>query len=186
MAEYLSDLDKSTVERIALLATRLRESLRDLGLEPGIEKAAQKVPHAHERLRYVAALTEQAATTSLNNSELAQAALAPITKQAKEQSDHALAANADQINHALHEIILAQGFQDLTGQVIHKLADLLSQIDAELIAVLVQYAHLSVKEDASSDPDENPGLLNGPLIKPAAHSVTQQSEVDDLLAELGF
>jgi len=82
----------------------------------------------------------------------------------------------------LLDIMMAQDFQDLTGQVIRKVTDLAHNLEQQLVQLLIDYAPAEVKRDSGS------GLLNGPQINPERKSdvVSDQSQVDDLLDSLGF
>jgi chemotaxis protein CheZ len=82
----------------------------------------------------------------------------------------------------LLDIMMAQDFQDLTGQVIRKVTDLAHNLEQQLVQLLIDYAPAEVKRESSS------GLLNGPQINPTNKSdvVADQSQVDDLLDSLGF
>jgi chemotaxis protein CheZ len=81
----------------------------------------------------------------------------------------------------LMEIILAQDFQDLTGQVITKMLGVVTMIETELVQVLIDNAPQERREETRS-------LLNGPEVRPngKADIVANQDQVDDLLASLGF
>jgi len=80
----------------------------------------------------------------------------------------------------LTEIMMAQDFQDLTGQVIKKIMEVTQNLEQQLLALLVQHAPASANLD--------PSLLNGPVINAAGRTdvVTSQAQVDDLLESLGF
>jgi chemotaxis regulatin CheY-phosphate phosphatase CheZ len=81
----------------------------------------------------------------------------------------------------LMDIMMAQDFQDLTGQVIgdHLIAQ---NLEKQLVQVLVDFAPSEIKRELDN------GLLNGPQIKPEGNSevVADQGQVDDLLDSLGF
>ncbi|HEX5338568.1 MAG TPA: protein phosphatase CheZ, partial [Gallionella sp.] len=85
-------------------------------------------------------------------------------------------------NAYLMEIMMAQDFQDLTGQVIKKIIDVTQDMERQLVALLLENAPASVKAELNS------GLLNGPVIngQGRADVVTSQDQVDDLLESLGF
>jgi chemotaxis protein CheZ len=85
----------------------------------------------------------------------------------------------------LLEIMMAQDFQDLTGQVIRKVTDLAHNLEQQLVQLLLDYAPTEVKRESGSSTSS---LLNGPQINPANKSdvVSDQSQVDDLLDSLGF
>jgi chemotaxis protein CheZ len=82
----------------------------------------------------------------------------------------------------LMEIMMAQDFQDLTGQVIKKIVDLAQSMESELLQVLIE----AMPEDMKADKPE--GLLNGPVVNAQGRTdvVTNQEQVDDLLESLGF
>jgi len=185
--------------RIAHLTRILRENIRDLGLDRAVVDAAQAIPDARDRLRYVAQMTEQAATTVLNATEEAQPLQHALSARAKallqnEQAELQTSASdvmttflvqtvgaADRTGQLLQDIMMAQGFQDLTGQVVMKLIDMIGTLEKELLQVLVDY----VPEGGNRRDTE--GLLNGPQVTVGRPDVvTGQDQVDDLLESLGF
>lgn len=195
------------LQRIALMTRMLRESMRELGLDEAIKEAAEAIPDARDRLGYVARMTEQAANRVLNAVEeiqpLQEGMLAGTEslrqrwddwfsqpcglEQARSLVDdtrHHLADSATKIQtsqQSLLDIMMAQDFQDLTGQVIMRMLGVISAIETELVQVLI--------ENAPKEKREEPGsLLNGPQLTPENKPdvVTSQDQVDDLLASLGF
>jgi chemotaxis protein CheZ len=80
------------------------------------------------------------------------------------------------------EIMMAQDFQDLTGQVIKKIIEVTKTMEQQLVTLLLESAPPEVKAEFDT------GLLNGPVINAAGRSdvVTNQDQVDDLLESLGF
>jgi chemotaxis protein CheZ len=219
-----SDSDPSSdriLARIGQLTRTLRDSMRELGLDKQVEAAAEMVPDARDRLKYVATMTEQAAERALNAIELAK----PM-QEAMQHDAQALDArwgewyaaplakgeagaliadtrgflkqvpeNTQATNAQLLEIMLAQDFQDLTGQVIKKITDVVYLIEQQLLGVLLENiaperreqfaASAAALVSASGSPET---LLNGPQINPEGRTdvVQDQSQVDDLLASLGF
>lgn len=181
--------------RVAEVARTLRESLKELGLEPPVQIAAETIPDVQNRLRYVATLTSQAASTALDNADKTQALMTNLrdlaigAKMGDPESAAALAdaveSAAPQIIEAQTNIVVAQGFQDLTGQVIHKLTALVERIDNELIRVLIQMIEEAGGRKSLETKKEEPGLLNGPAIdKTSDDTVHSQDDVDALLASL--
>lgn len=198
------------LHRIGQMTRGLHDSLRELGLDQMIEKAAQEIPDARDRLNYVATMTEQAADRVLNATDIAnplqdniinnaasleakwkEVMITPSLKseynEAAEETLVFLKQAVDDSNATkaqLLEIMMAQDFQDLTGQVIKKITELAHSIEKELVRTLVDFAPnkpaLAVKESDS--------LLNGPQINPeaTANVVSNQEQVDDLLDSLGF
>jgi chemotaxis protein CheZ len=208
--------------RIGQLTRTLRDSMRELGLDKQVEAAAQAVPDARDRLKYVATMTEQAAERALNAIELAKPVQEAMQTEAQALDarwakwyDAPLAqAEAGELlaqtrtflqsvpertqatNAQLLEIMLAQDFQDLTGQVIKKITDVVYLIEQQLLGVLLENIAPERREQfaasaaalMSSATGSPEGLLNGPQINPEGRSdvVQDQSQVDDLLASLGF
>ncbi|MEQ4616796.1 MAG: protein phosphatase CheZ [Corticimicrobacter sp.] len=200
--------DQELIQRIAGLTRMLRDSMRELGLDRAIKDAAEAIPDARDRLRYVAHMTEQAATRVLSATEAAQPVQDEIAKgatelekrwaawfdqprdlelpEARELVDdtrsflRAAPDKVQQTHSLLLEIMMAQDFQDLTGQVIMKMMDVVGAIEKELLQVLLD----NVPKEKIDNSDS---LLNGPQVNTnKADIVTDQEQVDDLLASLGF
>ncbi|AIY40259.1 Chemotaxis response - phosphatase CheZ [Collimonas arenae] len=201
------DSAEQLVNRIGHLTRLLRESMRELGLDQEIAKAAQAIPDARDRLNYVAAMTERAAERALNAIDVAQPIQETLSKQAKSlaqrwdewfldpvELDDArvlvldtrtylkdVPVQAGAINAQLIEIMMAQDFQDLTGQVIKKMMEVVQEMEKQLLQVLID--NTPVEKRAESN-----GLLNGPQMnaKESPDAVSDQEQVDDLLSSLGF
>ncbi len=197
------------VARIGSLTRMLRDSLRELGLDQAIAEAAEAIPDARDRLDYVVTMTAQAAERALNCVEASQPHLNQVESEAKgltkrwdewfenpieladardlvgdtrkflgEIPDHTGFTNAQ-----LLEIMMAQDFQDLTGQVIKRMMDVVQEIERQLLMVLLE----NMPEPAARQKRQNEGLLNGPQMDAtAAGVVASQDQVDDLLDSLGF
>jgi len=210
--------------RIGQLTRTLRDSMRELGLDKQVEAAAEMVPDARDRLKYVATMTEQAAERALNAIELAKPLQETMQRDAQaldarwEQWYGAPLENAEvktlladtrgflqqvpvhtvATNTQLLEIMLAQDFQDLTGQVIKKITDVVYVIEQQLLSVLLENiaperreqfaAQAAALAAAASSVGSTDTLLNGPQINPEGRTdvVQDQTQVDDLLASLGF
>ena len=86
------------------------------------------------------------------------------------------------IDRHLTDIMMAQDFHDLTGQVVAKVVSLASELEDSLVKLLVQAAPPEQAQKVES------ALLNGPVVNPEGRAdvVANQGEVDDLLASLGF
>ncbi|MAR71805.1 MULTISPECIES: protein phosphatase CheZ [unclassified Halomonas] len=200
------------VQRIGQLTRMLRESMRELGLDKEIEKAAEAIPDARDRLSYVATMTEQAAERSLNAIDRAQPLQDSLSEHAKALDDRwqqwfdapkeldeardlvsdtrayltMVPENTQATQKELLEILMAQDFQDLTGQVIKRMMDVIREIEDQLVQVLIDSVPESEARDSLRRRNED-SLLNGPQVKPESSDVVaSQDQVDDLLDELGF
>ncbi|MGJ9417497.1 protein phosphatase CheZ [Massilia sp. CMS3.1] len=195
--------------RVGHMTRALHDSLRGLGLDKLVEKAASDIPDARDRLDYVARLSEQAARRVLDATDTASPLQDAVesrsadvrtswqalldTDGAGEADWRALAARtvatmaeneraATATRAELMNIMLAQDFQDLTGQVIGKITSIAQDLEKQLVQVLIDFAPSEIRRDLDS------GLLNGPQIKPEGNTevVADQGQVDDLLDSLGF
>ena len=193
--------------RIGQMTRSLHDSLRGLGLDKLIEKAATDIPDARDRLDYVARLSEQAAQKVLNATDAAGPLQDGIIADARQLSarwqalldgpggdaewralalqtlhtlDTASAASSASKAH-LMDIMMAQDFQDLTGQVIKKVTSIAHDLEQQLVQMLIDFTPAGMKRELDH------GLLNGPQIHPAGNDVVaDQGQVDDLLDSLGF
>jgi chemotaxis protein CheZ len=194
--------------RVGQMTRGLHDSLRELGFDKLIERAAHEMPNARDRLSYVARMTEQAAQRVLNATEVAtplqekigagagdiagewrSALHAPFSEQRyRAMAERTLAYleqtgnDANATKQQLLSIMMAQDFQDLTGQVIKKVTELAHGIEQQLVQLLIDYAPPELRRDSGS------GLLNGPQINPTGNPdvMADQEQVDDLLESLGF
>ena len=60
------------INKIGHMTRALHDSLRELGYDKNLEKAANAIPDARDRLNYIATMTQQAAERVLNATEAAQ------------------------------------------------------------------------------------------------------------------
>lgn len=195
-------------QRLGHMTRELHDTLRELGYDRALEEAAKAIPDARQRLAYVAQMTEQAASRVLNATDIAR----PIQDSMHDRSGllakrwdklfanelstddfkalaaetraflHDIPQQTEATNAQLMDIMMAQDFQDLTGQVIKKIVELAQQMESQLLQVLIEAMPEGVRNDAGG------GLKNGPVIDAAGRGdvVTNQEQVDDLLESLGF
>lgn len=198
--------DNPMYERLGGIVRLLHDSLRELGYDKALTEASSQINDAQDRLEYVASLTEQAANKVLNTLDEGMPAQDVLSKQAKEMDSRwndlfagklsidqfkALAGDSRQFAQTvaeateaekarLLEIMMAQDFQDITGQLIKKVVTITKSVEQELAELLRDNAPPSVREKLAAKPVP---LMSGP----SAPSVAlDQDNVDDLLADLGF
>ena len=203
-------IQDDVLNRVGQMTRSLHDSLRGLGLDKLLVTAAADIPDARDRLDYVAKKSEEAAQRVLNATDAAIPLQEKIDTGASSlaaqwttllqntQSDPqfsqlgqqtllfltAASANTTETKNHLMDIMMAQDFQDLTGQVIKKITELAQNIEQQLVQILIDY---STTEHVAHVSDEE-GLLNGPQMNPEGRSdvVAGQEQVDDLLDSLGF
>lgn len=195
--------------RIGQMARQLHDSLLGLGYDKLIEKTVTALPDATDRLAYVASLTEQAACRVLNATDIARPAVDALEADGRGLAERWDRVFANQMgvdefrtlagetrsflksrlpdsigvtNAQLMEIMMAQDFQDLTGQVIKKIVTLAQELEQQMMLLLIDIMP-EVRKTASVN-----SLLNGPVIAPEGRTdvVVNQKQVDDLLDSLGF
>ena len=185
--------------KIGVLTRQLHDSLSELGYVDKLRGSVDELPDAQSRLSYIARLTGEAAEKVLSRVELAKtqhdfiasetrrigALLVkdPVAAVATGQIYNFVAdvdKASQEIDSHLTEIMMAQDFHDLTGQVIARVVNLAATIEEQLVALLIQTA-------PSPTPVAAQGL-QGPVVVTEGRDdvVTDQSQVDDLLASLGF
>lgn len=207
--EMSNDNPKDLFKRIGQLTRLLRNSMANLGLEQTIQEVADAFPNTRDRLHYVVSKTSQAADRALTSVEIARPLQDTLSHQAQALNQRwdgwfespqpleearelvkdtraylqSVPPMAQQTNQQLTEIMMAQDFQDLTGQVLQSLMSVIDTVEKELISVLVENMG-----DRENCPDETEvKLKNGPQIDATAEGIAaSQAQVDDLLESLGF
>ena len=200
---------KQVFTQVGQMARQLHDTLGALGYDKLIEKTVNAIPDARDRLAYIANLTEQAACKVLNATDVANPLLEEMENGAALLAVKwdALYANALSVEEfkllagetrsflknavpqrtsaakeQLMEIMMAQDFQDLTGQVIKKVVSLAQDLESQLMNILIQTMPGEKRTESVNS------LLNGPVINSGGRSdvVVSQRQVDDLLDSLGF
>ncbi|HEU4816072.1 protein phosphatase CheZ [Janthinobacterium sp.] len=205
-ADPVDQSDKPMFERLGGIVRLLHDSLRELGYDKALTEASSQIVDAQDRLEYVATLTEQAANKVLNTLDEGMPAQDVLSKKAKDMDGRwtalfdgklsleefkALAGDSRQFAQAvaeateaekarLLEIMMAQDFQDITGQLIKKVVNITKTVENELAQLLRDNAPAEVREKLAQKPVP---LMQGPSVPSVA---LDQDNVDDLLADLGF
>ena len=188
-------------QQIGTITRQLHDTLQQLGVMPMLQRAADGIPDARSRLSYIATKTADAADKVLTSVDQAKAEHVSISAQTRSLAA-ALAADpvravasgavlnfvnevearTRRIDAHLTDIMMAQDFHDLTGQVVAKVVALANDLETSLVKLLVQVVPPEQREKVDLS------VLNGPVVDPEGRTdvVSNQGEVDDLLASLGF
>ena len=188
-------------QQIGTITRVLHDTMQQLGVMPKLQVATDGLPDARSRLTYIANKTADAANKVLNSVDQAKAEHAKITEAANAMAQaitadpvRAVASGAvlnfvkevesstSKIDTHLTDILLSQDFHDLTGQVVAKVVTLANDLEDSLVKLLVSVVPPEQREKV------DPSILQGPVVNPEGRAdvVANQSEVDDLLASLGF
>lgn len=200
--ESTDQLQLPMYTRLGLIVRELHDALRHLGQDRPLFDAVHEMFDSQERLKYIASLTEQAANKVLNAVDESLPAQDALARQAQEMSQRwqamfegqlsidefkqlaadsrdfsaLVAAGTEAEKARLMDIMMAQDFQDITGQIIKKVVALTGNLETQLTQLLRDYAPMITR---SAEVD----LLSGPNVPTAS---MMQTDVDSLLGELGF
>ncbi|MGL5429468.1 MAG: protein phosphatase CheZ [Vibrio sp.] len=201
-------------KEIGMLTRDLHESLKNFHIDERFNQIAKdEIPDARERLHYVIQKTEVAANKTMdavdrcmpiadqlheslqqirpewNRLMKGQIELASFKSLCHRIDDMLSQVEGDssQLRGELTEILMAQDFQDLTGQIIKRVINLVNEVENRLVEILLVFG-VNQKEEIADKPTVASTEVEGPIINPHERidAVSSQDEVDDLLSSLGF
>jgi chemotaxis protein CheZ len=194
--------------RLGSITREMHEALSVLGGNQ-LHDIVDEMPNARDRLAHVGKMTEEAANKVLNLVDAAKPECDDLAKRGVELSQSlARMAAAEELNveraralmgvcgkfaertakfsenqaNVLSDIMMAQDFQDLSGQVIKKVIDIITRTETQLVQLLVESSPQAVVTEEAAFTGET-HQLQGPQVATAALA---QDDVDDLLASMGF
>lgn len=197
-------------QRLGAITRQLHDALNQLGYTPVLKDTVEELPDARSRLEYIARLTGEAAEKVLNRVDEAKAEQERVIDSSRQLIDtirgvpglkwampelvewsEKIQQGAERTDHHLTEIMMAQDFHDLTGQVIKKVVMLAATIEEQLVQLLLHAAPQVLADSEAKKVGESAvaaPALSGPVVNPEGRTdvVTDQAQVDDLLASLGF
>lgn len=206
-------LDSDLFGQIGKLTRQLHTALTEFQLDPRITDLAKTdIPDAQSRLNYVIEMTEQAANKTMDAVEFSLPVadkindslsnLQPKWQQVMSEptalsefkdlchDTHTFVTeamvDAEQLNEHLKAVLMAQDFQDLTGQVIRRVIQLVQEVEENLIRMLKVFGE---PESTEATVAEKCGMeAEGPVVDADTREdvVSGQDDVDDLLSSLGF
>ncbi|MDR9828168.1 protein phosphatase CheZ [Vibrio sp. FNV 38] len=205
--------ENAILNEIGLLTRELHDSLKQFSMDERMSQIAKdEIPDAKDRLQYVIQKTEQAANTTMDAVErclpIADSLNGHLTQVRPQWNQlmhgriqlnefKSLCHNIDQlltrvegdsteVRGQLTEILMAQDFQDLTGQIIRRVITLVNEVEGRLVEILTVFSTTNL--DTSNNGKKPSIVAEGPIINPEQRTdaVSSQDEVDDLLSSLGF
>jgi chemotaxis protein CheZ len=200
-SEEISAGNPDMFRQLGSITRQLHDALKELGYTDKLKGTVDQLPDAQSRLSYIARLTGEAAEKVLNEVDIAKTEQAMIAERGRQLIDtisrvpglakampelltwsQDVVATSEKSDARLTEIMMAQDFHDLTGQVISRVVQLAGTIEEQLLGLLLQAA-------PSGQPGQDHAIeLAGPVVNPEGRTdvVVDQAQVDDLLASLGF
>jgi chemotaxis protein CheZ len=211
--------ERSLFDELGRLTRQLHDALNSFRLDPRVAGLTEKdIPDAKERLGYVVTLTEQSANKTLNVVEDVMPRISDLKERAANLGAtwqrfmhrklpveafreftgdlnaflNDIERESGTIGGQLSEIMLAQDFQDITGQVIRRVIELVQEVETQLVNLIRGVgAYMSKTDNVLAHDTEQASLpVNGlgPVVPGVDQNnvVSSQDEVDDLLSSLGF
>ncbi len=212
--------ERELFDELGKLTRDLHEALNSFrGDSRLIELTRDEIPDAKERLNYVVSMTEQATHRTLNALDEAMPLMESLHGRSLELTErwtrfrkrelsveefrvfaHELDAffiesgkETDHVRSLMSEILMAQDFQDLTGQIIRRVIRLVQEVEENLVGLIrLSSARMEPEKTTSQMPDDAPGNVagQGPVVPNTQDSVADvvsgQDDVDALLSSLGF
>ena len=215
LLDELTQLRESSLfQEVGKLTRELHEALNSFRGDADLSHLAEHdIPDARERLHYVITMTDQAANSSMGAVEAAMPLCESIAENSaslreswerftgremdaeefralsKQIADflNGTSGDIEAVRGNLNEILMAQGFQDLTGQIIRKVINLVEHVENDLVNLIRISGAAATQGDGKAKQDD-PEDLQGPPVPgmEADTTVSGQDEVDELLSSLGF
>ncbi|MEF1296129.1 protein phosphatase CheZ [Vibrio parahaemolyticus] len=166
VASLYEGTENPVLQEIGTLTRDLHDSLKQFNLDQRMtEIAKDEIPNARDRLHYVIEKTELAANKT-----------------------------STELRGQLTEILMAQDFQDLTGQIIRRVITLVNEVEGRLVEILTVFSgqkpaeQVQVLSEPADKKIKQSSEAEGPILHPELRedAVSSQDEVDDLLSSLGF
>lgn len=215
VADIQSPINTELFAEIGKLTRQLHDSLNNFQVDSRLTDLAKAdIPDAKERLNYVIERTEEAANKTMDAVE----AIFPVLESLQNRVEvvnplwtkliqnklelpefkqlcldidlllKSTGSETDKIRILMTDVLMAQDFQDLTGQVIRKVIDLVREVEDGLIGMLTAFGMSSDSIQNKAKPSVGENLVEGPIVnsKERDDVVSDQDDVDDLLSSLGF
>jgi chemotaxis protein CheZ len=194
--ELTKTRESELYQQVNALTQNLHQTLDSLNDNSLLLQTKHDIPDAAERLEYVVRTTEEASNKTLGFAEQAMVLIenleGKVVQHLAGSEREALLSIVALINSELTNIMLAQSFQDLTGQVLNRVILIISSLEQSLIGLIDQSSHdyASIparhESDATNKSAEMKGIGPNVTHKSKQDSAESQDDVDDLLADLGI
>ena len=187
--------------QLGAITRQLHDALKELGYTDKLKGTVEQLPDAQSRLSYIARLTGEAAEKVLNHVDEGKAEQAKIAERGRQLADTIarvpglarampellewskdIVDLSEKSDARLTDIMMAQDFHDLTGQVVNRIGNMAQGLEEQLVQLLLD----TTPPDQRKQVEET--FLNGPAINAEGRAdvCSNQSQVDDLLESLGF
>jgi len=188
--DIVATRDGNLLEQVEKIAQNLHDTLEQFGSDSMLlQQTKHGLPDATERLEYVIQTTEEASNKTLSAAENVIALLETLESQTKDGAQKELIIKAQS---EVTDIMMAQSFQDLTGQVLNRVIMLVTSLEQSLMELIDKSGiHIDDIPDPTASEEtrkaeEMKGI--GPNVTKSSQQnvVSSQDDVDDLLGDLGI
>lgn len=219
ISEINQTRDKTLFVEVGRLTRSLHESIRNFQIDCGNAQSSEelsKINDASDRLAYVVDMTNSAANKTLDLVEETMPFASKMNTEAKQLKSEweklrrkemtpsefrdltgrmdsfleQLSNDSDKVYQNLSSILLAQDFQDLTGQVINRVTGLVKEVEENLVNLVRMAGKVDQITGTVHEIEELETNMagEGPQMKKEERVdvVSGQDDVDDLLSSLGF
>ena len=201
------------LQEVGTLTRDLHDALGQFKFDARMgEIANEEIPDARDRLEYVLAKTELAANRTMDAVEASlpiadnlhecllkvrptwnalmkgRIELTEFKKLCHEIDGLLVQVEGDstELRSQLTEILMAQDFQDLTGQIITRVITLVREVEDRLVDIISTFG---IESESKPETEKKASVeAEGPILNPHERedAVSSQDDVDDLLSSLGF
>ena len=212
--------EQSLYREIGILTRSLHEAIKNIQIDQhSIDQTDQSA--ATDKLTYIVDMTAKAANKTMDKVEEGMPLAQDIRQSANDlgkrwqklmdkelkPSEFRLLSgdiqmflskaelSSSQLHEKLSDILLAQDYQDLTGQVIQKVTQTIKDVEEKLVSLVAMASQIDTMTGVSCEqlmpPEKVKGssiAAEGPIIDAAKRDdvISDQDDVDDLLSSLGF
>jgi chemotaxis protein CheZ len=200
-------------QEVGKMTRQLHNALESFRRDSRIESLAEEeIPDARKRLSYVIEMTQKSADRTLNAVEETMPVADKIANQAGKLSQAwkrfrnrelsveqfrelsgLIETFLTDIEHDsafmknnLNDVLMAQDFQDLTGQIIKRVITLVEEVEGNLVELVRLTGDRFIKVVENQEADTKPEGPHIPGSKNDKDVMANQDDVDDLLSSLGF
>jgi chemotaxis protein CheZ len=194
VGEFSAESDNDLFNEVGKVTRKLHDSLDDFksSIDSGLDKITRDdVPNAVDKLQFVMAKTEDAANRTMEIAER-------YFEESDDFSKHIVHISGDEesvaylksfkasLDNDMTQLITAQQYQDITGQTIKKVIDLVNSVEVELVRLIAKFGMPLNVEIAEIVTSAAPEIDNAAEINTQGNEKISQSDVESMLNDFGF
>ncbi|RMH44179.1 MAG: protein phosphatase CheZ [Gammaproteobacteria bacterium] len=214
-ADLTQPRESELFQEVGRLTRELHDALANFRLDSRFaELAAHDIPDAKDRLQYVIEMTDKAANKTMDAVEEVMALSSSIGDHSRQLFEswqkvaekrqapgefrefffqlgpflEQLFNDTEHLSQLMTNVLMAQDFQDLTGQVIKRVIQLVQDVEESLVETIRMFGQMEEYNKAKEKEEKSTIEAEGPAVNADKRDdvVQSQDDVDDLLSSLGF